>query len=64
MTIDRHPGGLGPREEPAEGFHPQALRSGARAPDFALENGRSQIFSLEHLRKKGPVALYFYRGAW
>ena len=39
------------------------LKVGETAPDFALKNQDGEMIHLEALRKKGPVALVFYRSA-
>ena len=39
------------------------LNVGEKAPDFALLNQDSKVVKLEDLRKRGPVALVFFRSA-
>lgn len=39
------------------------LKVGESAPGFALKNQDGEIIYLDALRKKGPVALVFYRSA-
>lgn len=41
-----------------------ALKAGARAPNFALPNHRGQRVELAELLARGPVVASFYRGAW
>ena len=43
---------------------PNALAIGARAPDFVLARAGGGEISLEAMRRRGPVALIFYRGHW
>jgi peroxiredoxin len=42
----------------------KALRAGARAPLFTLEDAAGQHVALEDLLREGPVVLHFFRGAW
>ena len=37
---------------------------GDRAPDFALENTKSEVVRSDALLAKGAVVLSFYRGRW
>lgn len=43
---------------------PGVLHSGARAPLFVLSDTADRKVALEHLLRKGPVVLHFYRGSW
>ncbi len=42
---------------------PDALKIGDTAPDFTLA-GPKGVISLAELRRKGEVAVIFYRGHW
>jgi len=42
----------------------QALKKGAKAPDFALPNVRGELVVLSDLLMSGPVVVAFYRGVW
>jgi peroxiredoxin len=42
----------------------QALRAGARAPDFTLRDHLGWPISLARLLAQGPVVLIFYQGTW
>jgi peroxiredoxin len=41
-----------------------ALKEGARAPDFTLPDARGNAVRLSHLLMQGPVVISFYRGQW
>src|SRR5579859_3488461 len=41
-----------------------ALKEGARAPDFTLPDARGNVVSLSQLLMQGPVVISFYRGQW
>jgi peroxiredoxin len=41
-----------------------ALKEGARAPDFILPDARGNAVRLSHLLAQGPVVITFYRGQW
>src|SRR6059058_5631306 len=41
-----------------------ALKEGARAPDFTLPDARGNAVRLSHLIRQGPVVMTFYRGQW
>jgi peroxiredoxin len=41
-----------------------ALKEGARAPDFMLPDARGNAVRLSHLLEQGPVVITFYRGQW
>src|SRR5260370_11067992 len=41
-----------------------ALKEGARAPDFTLPDARGNTVRLSHLLRQGPVVMTFYRGQW
>ncbi|RYY20387.1 MAG: AhpC/TSA family protein [Cytophagaceae bacterium] len=58
-TID---GGIAAAE--ASGLASQALSAGQPAPDFTLPAAGGTPVALAHLRQKGPVVLFFYRGNW
>jgi cytochrome oxidase Cu insertion factor (SCO1/SenC/PrrC family) len=53
-------GGLTAQEEAAEKPGPAP---GARAPEFKLKDQNGREVALSELRKKGNVALVFYRSA-
>jgi peroxiredoxin len=42
----------------------QAIRVGARAPDFSLPNAAGDAVRLRDRLAEGPVVLNFYRGGW
>jgi hypothetical protein len=46
------------------GIAEQALKKGAKAPDFALPNVRGEPVVLSDLLMSGPVVVAFYRGVW
>jgi peroxiredoxin len=46
------------------GFLDQALRAGARFPDFLLPSADERLVSLGDLLAHGPLALTFVRGQW
>jgi peroxiredoxin len=46
------------------GIARQALRVGAKAPDFALVDAGGRTVSLSALLAKGPAVVTFYRGNW
>jgi peroxiredoxin len=48
----------------ASGQADRALKSGARAPDFALPDADGQIVRSSDLLARGPLVLTFYRGVW
>ncbi|MFV0422520.1 hypothetical protein [Oleidesulfovibrio sp.] len=48
----------------ASGIEGQALKAGAAAPDFVLQNHIGQSRTLSGLLAEGPVVLSFYRGGW
>lgn len=43
---------------------PVALKVGDKAPNFKAKAHSGEILHLDSLLKKGPVVLFFYRGAW
>lgn len=43
---------------------PEGLFINSKAPEFKLKDQTGGVVSLKELRKKGPVVLLFYRGAW
>ena len=43
---------------------PDALGVGVKVPDFEIPKVGGGTVSLENLRKKGSVAIIFYRGHW
>ena len=47
-----------------QGLSRRAVQPGDTAPDFTLPTPDGREISLEDLRRKGPVVLNFYRGAW
>lgn len=46
------------------GVEERALKPGASAPDFALENQDGDLVRLQERLREGPVILSFYRGGW
>ena len=40
------------------------LKTGARAPQFELQNVEGVAVNSADILKKGPMVLSFYRGAW
>lgn len=48
----------------ASGVAASALRAGARAPLFMLEDAGGRQVALERLLEAGPVVLNFFRGVW
>jgi hypothetical protein len=46
------------------GIDRQALRRGAKAPDFELPNPAGESVRLSRLLESGPVVVSFYRGVW
>jgi peroxiredoxin len=46
------------------GFLDQALRAGARFPDFLLPSADERLVSLSDLLARGPLAVTFIRGQW
>jgi hypothetical protein len=52
------------RTSPPPGIAERALGVGAPAPGFELPAAAGERFTLEEARRKGPVVLIFYRGAW
>ena len=42
----------------------QALKEGARTPDFSLPDTHGTMVTLSHLLRQGPIILIFYRGQW
>ncbi|MFM9031723.1 MAG: redoxin domain-containing protein [Opitutaceae bacterium] len=46
------------------GIYDRALKTGAKAPDFTLNNAEGRPTRLSELLKKGPVVLTWYRGGW
>jgi peroxiredoxin len=43
---------------------PEGLFINSKAPEFKLKDQSGVEVSLKELRKKGPVVVLFYRGAW
>jgi peroxiredoxin len=41
-----------------------ALRTGQRAPEFALPDASGKLVALVNLLERGPIVLTFYRGGW
>lgn len=41
-----------------------ALQVGAMAPEFTLTDAAGMVYTLNALRKTGPVVAIFYRGGW
>jgi peroxiredoxin len=52
------------RELIASGAAEHALKAGARAPVFALQDTDGQLVSSRELLAKGPLVVTFYRGVW
>lgn len=48
----------------ATGIDDRAVKDGAKAPSFTLNNHLGEPRSLDSLLAKGPVVLNFYRGGW
>ena len=48
----------------ATGQHLRALKPGAAAPPFSLEDQAGQPWSSEELLAMGPLVVDFYRGSW
>ncbi len=48
----------------ASGIYERAVKTGAKAPDFTLNNAQGEPTRLGELLKKGPVVLTWYRGGW
>jgi hypothetical protein len=46
------------------GIDRDAIREGAKAPDFELPDPAGEAIRLSGLRARGPVVLSFYRGVW
>jgi hypothetical protein len=46
------------------GIDRDALREGAKAPDFELPDPAGEPVRLAGLLSRGPVVLSFYRGVW
>ena len=46
------------------GILDQALKSGAKMPDFVLETPQGEKVSSEELLDQGPLVIHFFRGAW
>jgi peroxiredoxin len=46
------------------GIAGQALRVGAKAPDFTLPDAHGRPLTLSGLLAKGPAVVTFYRGGW
>ena len=40
------------------------LKTGDKAPDFALPNGDGKLVILSEYTQRSPVVLVFYRGFW
>lgn len=52
------------REIIATGIEGSALKTGDKAPDFALTSAKGETVTLSERLKDGPVVLIFYRGGW
>ena len=52
------------RREAPPGIESRATKVGSRAPAIALVTAKSERWSLEDARKRGPAVLVFYRGSW
>ncbi|MBB1286395.1 AhpC/TSA family protein [Flavisolibacter sp. BT320] len=48
----------------AKAQKPEGLFINSKAPEFKMKDQSGVEVSLKELRKKGPVVLLFYRGAW
>lgn len=48
----------------ASGAADHALKAGARAPDFRLQDGDGAVIASRTLLSKGPLVVSFYRGVW
>jgi peroxiredoxin len=48
----------------ASGQAERALKSGMRAPEFALPDAHGVVMRSADMLKKGPLVLTFYRGVW
>lgn len=48
----------------AQAQKPEGLFINSKAPEFKLKDQTGVEISLKELRKKGPVVVLFYRGAW
>jgi peroxiredoxin len=48
----------------AQAQKPEGLFINSKAPEFKLKDQTGVEVSLKELRKKGPVVVLFYRGAW
>lgn len=48
----------------AQAQKPEGLFINSKAPEFKLKDQTGVDISLKELRKKGPVVVLFYRGAW
>lgn len=48
----------------AQAQKPEGLFINSKAPEFRLKDQSGVEVSLKELRKKGPVVVLFYRGAW
>lgn len=46
------------------GILDQALKSGAKMPDFVLETPQGEKVSSGELLAQGPLVIHFFRGAW
>jgi peroxiredoxin len=46
------------------GILDQAIKSGARMPDFVLQTPQGEKVSSEDLLEQGPLVMHFFRGAW
>jgi hypothetical protein len=44
--------------------HLRALKPGAEAPTFSLEDHTGQPWSSSQRLEKGPIVVNFYRGSW
>jgi len=48
----------------ATGQQERALKTGARAPGFSLEDPAGNVWSSGELLQRGPLVINFYRGSW
>lgn len=48
----------------ATGQQQRALKTGARAPAFTLEDHTGKRWSSLELLQQGPLVVNFYRGSW